>query len=34
MSGYRRDFETVLNSIKKVFDSEPVYNEKYRKAKI
>ena len=34
MKKYNEVCETVLNSIKKVFDSEPVYNEKYRKAKI
>ena len=33
MKKYNEVCET-LNSIKKVFDSEPVYNEKYRKAKI
>ena len=33
MKKYNEVCETVLNSIKKVFDSEPVYNEKYREAK-
>ena len=42
MNAYRRDFDEIKymsfqqrfnNSIKKVFDSEPVYNEKYLKIK-
>ena len=31
---YNETWEKVKNSIKKEFDSEPVYNEKYLKAKI
>ena len=31
---YNEIWENVKNSIKKEFDSEPVYNEKYLKAKI
>ena len=31
---YNEIWEKVKNSIKKEFDSEPVYNEKYLKAKI
>ena len=31
---YNGNWEKVQNSIKKEFDSEPVYNEKYLKAKI
>ena len=31
---YNEIWEKVKNSLKKEFDSEPVYNEKYLKAKI
>ena len=31
---YNEIWEKVKNSLQKEFDSEPVYNEKYRKAKI
>ena len=31
---YNEIWETVKNNLKKEFDSEPVYNEKYLKAKI
>ena len=31
---YNKIWEKIRNSIKKEFDNEPVYNEKYLKAKI
>ena len=31
---YNKIWEKIKNSIKKEFDNEPVYNEKYLKAKI